>query len=215
MIKVGITNRELCKDFYDQISKIAKSKLDYLIIREKDLGEEELLNLVLMVRERLKYTNIKIIINSNIDVARKVDADGVHLSFNNFIAVANSIEQCSKKLANQKVDNFEAKGNNYKIYKLIGVSIHSYEEGLRAYELGADYVIYGHVFQTDCKKGLEPRGLREIDALAKKIDIPIIGIGGIGEDNYKEVLGAGAKGVALMSTLMMSENPEELINTIS
>ncbi|WP_297429137.1 thiamine phosphate synthase [Clostridium sp.] len=215
MIKVGITNRKLCKDFYDQISKIAKSKLDYLIIREKDLEEEELLNLVLMVKERVTDTNIKIIINSNIDVARKVYADGVQLSFNNFIAVANNIKQCSKKPANQKVDNFEAMGNNYRIYKLIGVSIHSYEEGLRAYELGADYVIYGHVFQTDCKKGLEPRGVREIEALAKEIDIPIIGIGGIGEDNYKEVLGAGAKGVALMSTLMMSENPEELISTIS
>ena len=98
----------------------------------------------------------------------------------------------------ETVDNFKFIGNEYKKYKMIGVSILSYEEGIQAYKLGKDQVIYGHVFQIDCIKSLFPRGDKEIEILSKKIYIPIIGIGGIDENNFKEVLNAGAKGIALM-----------------
>lgn len=211
MIIVGITNRNLCTDFYEQIKRISKSKLNYLIIREKDLGDKELLELVLKIKEEMKDANVKIIINSNINVARKSNADGVQLSFKDFINVSNKL--CTKNNINSKetVDNFEFKGNKYKVHKIVGVSIHSYEEGIQAYELGADYVIYGHVFPTDCKKNIPPRGVDEIKELSKKIAIPIMGLGGINEENFKEVLNAGAKGIAIMSSLMKSQNPSVLI----
>ena len=212
MILMGITNRTLCGDFYEQINNISKSSLDYLVIREKDLDEEGLLKLSLAIKDKLKNTNIQLIVNSNINVAKKIQADGVQLSFKDFLNINEKLYTDSIKDENSLVDNFKFNGNKYKIYKTIGVSIHSYEEGIRAYEMGADYVIYGHVFQTDCKRFLEPRGVKEIEHLSKKIRIPIIGIGGIGEKNYKEVLCAGAKGIALMSSLMKSENPQEFIS---
>lgn len=214
MIIIGITNRNLCGDFYEQIIKISKSKLNYLIIREKDLKNEELLELSLKVKEDLKNTNIKIIVNSNIDVAKKIDADGIQLSFKNFMEVNNKLYTENLIDSKELVDNFRTMGGKYKIYKMIGVSIHSYEEGIQAYKLGADYVVYGHIFQTDCKKDIEPRGIKEIEILSKKIRVPIIGLGGIDENNYKEVLNSGAKGIALMSSLMKCQNPKELINTI-
>lgn len=205
MSVIGVTNRKLCIDFYNQIEKIAKSKLDYLIIREKDLSDEELLNLVLKIKEKLKNTKIKIIVNTpNIKIAEKANIDGIQLSFNDFIDISN-------KLHIKETSNLEYMSNKYKIFRMVGVSIHSYEEGIKANELGADYVIYGHVFKTDCKKGVTPRGTNEIEILSKKISIPILGIGGIDENNYKEVLESGAKGICIMSSLMKSENPEGLI----
>ena len=213
MIIIGITNRNLCTDFYGQMKKISRSKLDYIMVREKDLNNQELLKLVLNVKEELKNTNIKIIVNSNIDVAKKINADGIQLSFKEFIDINNKL--CTVNAINSKstVDNFIDKRNN-SIYKMVGVSIHSYEEGIQAFKLGADYVIYGHIFETDCKKDIEPRGLREIEILSKEISIPIIGIGGIDESNFKEVLSAGAKGIALMSSLMKTQHPEDLIMNI-
>jgi thiazole tautomerase (transcriptional regulator TenI) len=208
MIIVGITNRKLCIDFYSQIRKISKSKLNYLIIREKDLEDKDLLELVLKVKEEIKDTDIKLIINSNMDIAEKSDADGIQLSFKDFVKISNKL--CGKNNIDSRgiVDNFHIRGNKYKI---IGVSIHSYEEGIQACKLGADYVIYGHVFETDCKKGIEPRGLEDITALSKMIGIPLIGIGGINQNNFREVLNAGAKGIAIMSSLMTSQSPLNLL----
>lgn len=215
MIIVGITNRGLCTDFYEQIKKIAKSNLNFLIIREKDLNNQELLELSLKVKEGLKDTNIKIIINSNIDIAKRIDADGIQLSFKDFVDNNDKLYTKNRINSTKVVDNFKDAGNKYKVYKMIGVSIHSYDEGLQAYKLGADYVIYGHVFQTECKKNLTPRGIDEIKALSLKINIPIIGLGGIDENNFKEVIDAGAKGIAIMSSLMRSQNPKILIESIS
>lgn len=215
MIIVGITNRGLCIDFYEQIKKIAKSNLNFLIIREKDLNDQELLELSLKVKEELKDTNIKIIVNSNIDIAKRIDADGIQLSFKDFVDNNDKLYTENRINSIKLVDNFKSIGNKYKVNKMIGVSIHSYDEGLQAYKLGADYVIYGHVFQTECKKNLTPRGIEEIKTLSSKINIPVIGLGGIDENNFKEVIDAGAKGIAIMSSLMRSQNPKILIESIS
>lgn len=214
MIIVGITNRHLCADFHEQIKKINKTKLNYLVIREKDLNNKDLLELSLKVKEELKDTNIKIIVNSNIDIAKIIDADGIQLSFKDFVDKSNELYTENQINSVKVVDNLKRIGDKYKIYKMIGVSIHSYDEGVQAYKLGADYVIYGHVFQTECKKDLMPRGIEEIKQLSTNISIPIIGLGGINENNFKEVIGAGAKGIAIMSSLMESPDPKILVESL-
>lgn len=214
MIIVGITNRNICEDLEKQIKKIAQSNLDYLIIREKDLNSEELLKLSLKIKAELKNTNIKIIINSNIKVAKQIGAHGIQFSFNDFLEFNNGLFTKNREKIKKTVDNFRIDGDNYKVYKMIGVSIHSFIEGIQAYNLGADYLIYGHVFKTDCKKDIPPRGIEEIQELSKKIDIPIIGIGGIDQSNFQTVLDSGAKGIAIMSTLMKAENPKAFIKFI-
>ncbi len=214
MIIIGITNRKLCLDFHEQIRKIAKSKINYLIVREKDLESEELLETVLKVKRELENTDIKIIINSNEEVAERVNADGIQLSFKDFLGITEKFYTENLKSMKTAEDNFRFRWQKYKKYKIIGVSIHSFEEGIKAYNLGADYVIYGHVFETDCKKGVLPRGIKEIEKLSKEIDIPIIGLGGIDKSNFKEVINSGAGGIAIMSSLMKTESPEALIEEI-
>lgn len=176
---IGVTNRKLCIDFYKRIEEISKLDLEYLILREKDLGSDELLEVAQRVKILLKDSKIKLIINSNESVAKEIKAYGSQLSFNYFIAK-----------------------NRNDMYGIVGVSVHSLSEGVRAYELGADYLLYGHVFETKCKEGLKPRGLNELEEICKSVKIPVYAIGGIKKENYEDVIKVGAEGIAIMSSLM-------------
>ena len=88
---------------------------------------------------------------------------------------------------------------------MLGASVHSVQEALEARELGATYVTAGHVFCTDCKKGVPARGLSFLREVCHAVDIPVYGIGGINEENYSEVLDQGAAGYCLMSEAMKME----------
>ncbi len=92
------------------------------------------------------------------------------------------------------------------IYNLMryGVSCHSVEDALCAYKLGCDYVTAGHVYITDCKKGLAPRGIDFLKKMCDSVPIPVYGIGGIDleSDKIDEVKQAGAKGACIMSGYM-------------
>ncbi|MDS0524503.1 thiamine phosphate synthase [Clostridium sp. SHJSY1] len=176
---IGVTNRKLCKDFYKRINEISKEELKYLILREKDLEYSELKSISQRVKEILKNSNINLIINSNLRIAKEIDAAGVHLSYKDFI-------------------KGETKG-----YKgIVGVSVHNIEEAIEAEKQGASYILYGHVFETDCKKGIPPRGLKELKDICIMVNIPVYAIGGINKDNYKIVLDIGVYGIAIMSSLM-------------
>ena len=92
------------------------------------------------------------------------------------------------------------------IYNLMryGASCHSVEDALCAYKLGCDYVTAGHVYITDCKKGLAPRGIDFLKKMCESVPIPVYGIGGIDleSDKIDEVKQAGAKGACIMSGYM-------------
>ena len=76
------------------------------------------------------------------------------------------------------------------------------EEAKEVENLGATYIVAGHIFKTDCKKDLEPRGLKFIQELSLILTIPIFAIGGINQKNSDLVINSGAFGVCMMSSLM-------------
>ena len=82
------------------------------------------------------------------------------------------------------------------------MSIHSLEEAKDVESLGESYVIAGHIFETDCKKGLEPRGLKFVKDLSSTLTIPIFAIGGIDEKKSLSVIDSGAFSVCMMSSIM-------------
>ncbi|PRR81250.1 thiamine phosphate synthase [Clostridium vincentii] len=176
---IGVTNRKLCDDFYGRIAEISMMDLEYLILREKDLSYDDLKIMAKEIKKILVNSSIKLIINGNIKVAKDVEAGGIQLSFNHFS---------------------EGRSKDYE--GIIGVSIHSLREAIDGEALGASYLLYGHVFETDCKKGVPPRGLVELKEICSKVKIPVYAIGGINEKNYNDVLDSGAYGVAIMSSLM-------------
>jgi len=194
-----ITNRKLCENenLERQIEKIFSAyekkiilknfEIVTLTLREKDLDKNEYLNLVKKIYPICKKYRIDLILhqNYNLNLDKKYKIEGIHLSYDNFKSLNKNIrEELIKK------------------YKRIGVSIHSLEEAKDVENLGATYVVAGHIFETDCKKGLKPRGLNFIEELSSILTIPIFAIGGINEENSNLVLNSGAFGVCMMSSLM-------------
>ena len=194
-----ISNRKLCENenLEKQIEKIfsayerkiilKKFEIVALTLREKDLNKNEYLKLIEKIYPICKRYGINLILHHNYDLNLddKYNIEGIHLSYSIF------------KSLNQNI-----KAELIKKYKRIGVSVHSLNEAKEVESLGASYVVAGHIFETDCKKGLEPRGLKFIKDLSSALSIPIFAIGGIDEKNSLSVINNGAFSVCMMSTLM-------------
>ena len=99
-------------------------------------------------------------------------------------------------------------------FKVLGASCHSVEDAMEAQALGCTYITAGHVFETECKKGLPGRGLEFLRNVCTAVNIPVYGIGGITSDNIALVRKTGARGACLMSSLMVSNNVAELIKVM-
>ena len=194
-----ISNRKLCENenlekqikkiFLAYEKKIILKNFDIvaLTLREKDLNKNEYLKLIEKVYPICQKYKINLILHQNYDLNLddKYKIDGIHLSYNIFKSLNENI-----------------KAELIKKYKRIGVSIHSLNEAKEVESLGASYVVAGHIFETDCKKGLEPRGLKFIEDLSSVLSTPIFAIGGIDEKNSQSVIDSGAFSVCMMSNLM-------------
>ena len=194
-----ISNRKLCENenLEKQIEKIfsvyqrkiilENFEIVSLTLREKDLNKNEYLKLVEKIYPICQKYRIDLILHQNYDLRldNKYNIKGLHLSYNTFKSLNKNIrEELIKK------------------YKKIGVSIHSLDEAKEVENLGANYVVAGHIFKTDCKKDLEPRGLKFIQELSLILTIPIFAIGGINQENSHLVINSGVFGVCMMSSLM-------------
>ncbi len=102
--------------------------------------------------------------------------------------------------------------NIYKDFDEVGVSIHSVSEAIEAINLGATYITAGHIFATDCKKDLPPRGLSFLSEVCSSVNIPVYAIGGISPANAEKAINAGAEGVCIMSGLMTCESSKLFIS---
>ena len=99
-----------------------------------------------------------------------------------------------------------------KSFDNIGASCHSTDDAITAAEYGASYITAGHIFPTDCKKGLPPRGLDFLREVCQNVDIPVYAIGGISPENFSQVMEAGASGACVMSGFMKSAQLKELMS---
>ena len=194
-----ISNRKLCENenLEKQIEKIFSAyekkmilenfEIVSLTLREKDLNKNEYLKLIEKVYPICQKYKINLILHQNYDLNLddKYNIEGIHLSYDIFKSLNENI-----------------KAELIKKYKRIGVSVHSLEEAKEVENLGASYVVAGHIFETDCKKGLEPRGLNFIKDISSTLTIPIFAIGGIDEKNSLSVIDSGAFGICMMSSMM-------------
>lgn len=189
-----ITNRSLAgTDFLRQIEKVADAGPEAIILREKDLSEKEYEKLAAEVSDICKKKQVRCIYHTYIMTAIKQSADGIHLPLPQLRQVYREAQQ-----------NFLT----------IGCSTHTAEEALEAQSLGATYITAGHVFQTDCKKGVPPRGIPYLKQVCQTVSIPVYALGGIDMVNAGQCLEAGAAGVCMMSQFMKSSNPDELVNGV-
>jgi thiamine-phosphate pyrophosphorylase len=150
-------------------------------IREKKLSARVLYELVSRAAEITHGTSTRLLVNDRFDVARTAGGDGVHLtSFSLPARVAR-----------------EACGSEF----LIGVSTHSLDEARQARDEGADFVVFGPVFETESKRAYgPPQGLEKLQCITSELQgFPVLAIGGVTLDNAESCFAAGASGFAGIS----------------
>ena len=159
-------------------------------LREKDLGGKDLLDLAEKTRRLCERYKAPLFINDRIDVALAVDAAGVQLG-----KTSVPIETARALLGPEK---------------LIGHSIHSFEEITEADESGADFVLFGPVYFTPSKARFgAPQGLAALKNIVGVSTLPVYAIGGITAKNAMEVRAVGARGIALIAAVIAAENPKD------
>lgn len=188
-----ITNRDNFRsdvDFLSVIEKSIEGGVDIIQLREKKEKESKILELAKEIKNLIKNTNVLFIINDRLDIALACDADGVHLGQDDL--PANDARKITPT-------GF-----------LIGLSTHSFEQGQKAINSGADYLGVGPVFPTPTKPDYKVAGLEYVRWAKENLkEIPWFAIGGIDEKNIEEVVNEGAKKVAVVRAIMNAKDPQK------
>lgn len=186
-----VTNRLLCgEDFLKRIERIAACGPAGIILREKDLPQQQYRELAVRVMEICEKHNVMCILHSFTEAAAALSADAIHMP----LPLLREMTEAEKAL-----------------FKVLGASCHSPAEAAEAEKLGCSYITAGHVFETDCKKDLPPRGIRFLTEICDAVRIPVFGIGGINGGNIESVRASGAAGACIMSGLMKCSDPAEFL----
>ena len=175
----------------EQLSKIAEAAPKYIILREKDLDGPDYRALAEKAMEICRGSTTRLILHYYWGTAIELGSDSVHLPLH-----------ILRELTAEDKSHFS----------LVGASCHSVEDAREAEKLGANYITAGHIFATDCKKGLPPRGLDFLREVCKSVDILVYAIGGISPENFPQVTEAGASGACVMSGFMKCAEPKDLLN---
>lgn len=179
---ICVTNRKLCKeDFLTRIEKIASAKPDRIMFRDKDCKDDDY-------------------VKTAFNILEISDKYGVPCSMYRKFGKFSNIHMTMPMLQHIRLEDMN-------FINLAGASVHSVEEAVEAEKMGVDYVIAGHIFETDCKKGLTPRGLEFLSRICNAVKIPVYAIGGINADNIHLIAESGASGACIMSGFMTCENP--------
>ena len=188
---ICITNRALCAgDFISHIRLIAEAHPAGIILREKDLSENEYEILARQIMSVCKETGTPCILHSFVHAAIKLGADKIHLP----------------------ISRLRTLGTDIKSFSVIGASCHSADEAKEAEALGCTYITAGHIFDTDCKAGSPGRGIRFLSEICKSVSVPVYAIGGITPDSINEIYHAGAAGACIMSGIMRCNAPKRYIS---
>ena len=182
---IAVTNRRLCRgSFLERLEQVVRRHPRAIILREKDLDEREYRCLAADVLAVGKACSVPVIVHGWPQAAAEEKADGLHLPL-------------------PALRRLSAGGRQQ--WKVLGTSCHSIEDVREAQRLGCSYLIAGHIYETDCKKGLPGRGLSFLQAACAASQLPVFAIGGITPERLPAVLAAGAAGACVMSGLMQGE----------
>jgi len=168
-----------------KLSDVVKESLEggvtFVQLREKELDEETFLKEAKELKELCRQYNVPFVINDNVELAKKIDADGVH--------VGQSDMEAGDVRAMLGPD------------KIIGVSAQTVEQAILAEKRGADYLGVGAVFKTGSKADADDVSFETLKAICDAVSIPVIAIGGITLENVKELSGSGICGIAVISAI--------------
>ena len=172
-----------------QVEEALRGGATFLQLREKNASKEEIIKEALEIKEICKKYNVPFVIDDDVDIAKEVNADGVHIGQND----------ASYTYARDIL------GDN----KIIGMTAHNLEEAMAAQNSGADYIGVGAVFNTSTKLDTIPMSRETLMQITSNISIPVVAIGGINESNILELKGSGVDGVAVISAIFSKKDITE------
>lgn len=163
--------------------------------RAKTASSAEMYAEALQLKALCDSFNVPLIINDRLDIAMAVGAAGVHLGQDDLPCAA------ARRIL----------GEDY----LIGVSAHNPAEAKAALQSGADYLGCGAVFGTATKADVKKLGTEGLTAICREKGLPVVGIGGVTADNYREVRAAGADGAAIVSGILAQPDIRTTVRAIA
>ena len=169
MIRCYVTDRRQ-GDLLSHVNAAIRDRVDMIQIREKDLEARILYELVCRIRDAAAGSSTKILVNDRLDIALAANVNGVHLPANGLPA-----------------------SRVRPLVQLLGCSTHTLNEALQAEHDGADFAIFGPIFETP---GKTPVGLDALRQVVASVRIPVLAIGGINLENTRAVMDSGAAGIA-------------------
>ena len=167
------------------LSQVVRESLEggvtLLQLREKNLDDESFLAEAVEIKELCREFKVPFIVNDNVDVALKMDADGIHVGQSDMEA-----GKVREKLGPDKI---------------LGVSAQTVEEAIKAEKAGADYLGVGAVFPTGSKDDAIEVPHSVLKEICEAVSIPVVAIGGITKDNIRELKGSGIVGISVISAI--------------
>ena len=179
-----ITDSSLTKkNIFDDVKSALECGIKVIQYREKNASTKKMMEEAMNIKKLCRKNNALFLVNDRIDVAIVVGADGVHLGENDMPY------HYARKLLGQN--------------KIIGLSAAKIKDAIISQEIGADYVGIGPIYKTNTKKDAgNPIGLGILKKAKKKLKVPYVAIGGINELNIDDVLGTGARNIAIISAIL-------------
>lgn len=184
----GITGDNFAngKSNYQCVEEMIKGGIKIIQYRDKKKSSKEKVEEVKAIRELCRKNNVLFIVNDDVAIAMLVDADGVHVGQDDM-----KPDDVRKLIG---------------VDKIIGLSTHSEEQGIAAYNNeNVDYIGVGPIFPTTTKD-TAPVGLEYLEFAVKNLHLPFIAIGGIKDYNIDEIINRGAQRICLVSDILGAEN---------
>jgi thiamine-phosphate pyrophosphorylase len=167
------------------VEEALKAGVTLVQYRDKELPQDELVAEAMKIHEVTRRYGVPLIINDDVEVAFRIEAEGVHLGQEDA-----SIDYARRYLGPDKI---------------IGVTAHTVAEALAAQAAGADYIGAGAVFGSTTKKNTIPMSFDTLTAICNAVTIPVVAIGGITKENIMQLQGSRISGVAVVSAIFAAE----------
>jgi thiamine-phosphate pyrophosphorylase len=183
LLLYAVTDRHWLGDrtLYDVVRESLDGGVTFLQLREKDLDDETFFQEAVRLRDMAREYGVPFVINDNVDIAVRMDADGVH--------VGQSDMEAGDVRALIGPD------------KILGVSAQTVEQAVLAEKRGADYLGVGAVFPTGSKDDADDVSFETLKAICEAVSIPVVAIGGITAENTPQLAGSGICGIAVISAI--------------
>ena len=174
------------RTLYDVVRESLDGGVTFLQLREKDLDDASFYEEAVKLQEMAKEYGVPFVVNDNVEIAVRMNADGVH--------VGQSDMEAGDVRALIGPD------------KILGVSAQTVEQALLAEKRGADYLGVGAVFPTDSKDDADDVSFETLKAICEAVSIPVVAIGGITKENTPQLAGSGICGIAVISAIYGQED---------